>query len=399
MKVLIVAENLALSPDEVAYSFILNEVIKLSQRGLEVHVVRNAVGKGVTIALNIHYHDVPKWKALDAFFFALSRLGDFSPLLRHPKHLYREARYALLLSKTLQRTIPDVVHAHFAYPEGHVARIALKDKKIPLVLTLHGYDILTEPSINYGIRLSKKYDKIVRRVLNYADKIIVASKAMYEEAIKIASTEKITLIPWGVDLNLFNPHVDGSAVREKHGLENKFVVLFLKHHRLVYGGEYLIRAIPLVLKEKKNVVFVMGGDGPLRSYYEKLARELGVLQYVIFTGYIKRSTVPHYYAASDVVVVPSLQESWGLVVTEALASGKPVIGSNVGGIRDQIIDGYNGFLVPPRDPRAIAEKIIYLAENPEEARRMGLNGRKMAEERFNLEKRIDAILRVYEELL
>jgi glycosyltransferase involved in cell wall biosynthesis len=124
-----------------------------------------------------------------------------------------------------------------------------------------------------------------------------------------------------------------------------------------------------------------------------------VKEKIIFTGIIPQNLVPYYYAMSDIVVVPSLQEAFGLVVTEAMACGKPVIGTRVGGIPDQIIDGYNGFLVRPRSPEEIAEKIIYLVDNPDEARHMGMNGRRIVEERFNIEKRVEKIIPIYEEVL
>ena len=111
------------------------------------------------------------------------------------------------------------------------------------------------------------------------------------------------------------------------------------------------------------------------------------------------SSICYYYAMSDIVVVPSLQEAFGLVVAEAMASGKPVIGSNVGGIPDQIIDGYNGFLVQPRKPKEIAEKILWLINNPEEARRMGMNGRRIVEEKFDINKRIDRLISLYHRIL
>jgi len=109
--------------------------------------------------------------------------------------------------------------------------------------------------------------------------------------------------------------------------------------------------------------------------------------------------MPYYYASSDIVVVPSLQESWGLIATEAMASGRPVIASSVGGLREQVVDGFNGFLVPPRDPRAIADRILYFLENPSEVERMGLNGRRLAEERFDVEKRVNKIIELYDSLI
>jgi glycosyltransferase involved in cell wall biosynthesis len=100
-----------------------------------------------------------------------------------------------------------------------------------------------------------------------------------------------------------------------------------------------------------------------------------------------------------VVVVPSLLEGMSLTVAEAMATGKPVIATKVGGNVDQIIDGYNGFLVPPRDPEAIARKILELLENPEKAKEMGKKARQLAEEKFDIEIRVKKIVRLYKELL
>ena len=120
---------------------------------------------------------------------------------------------------------------------------------------------------------------------------------------------------------------------------------------------------------------------------------------IILTGEIPYSKVPFYYAMSDITVIPSLQEAFGLVVSEAMACGKPVIGSNVGGIPDQIVDGYNGFLVQPRNSGEIADRILWLIDHPKKLKSMGMNGRKIVEEKFDINKRIDKIVHLYEKLV
>ncbi|RLF07945.1 MAG: glycosyltransferase family 4 protein, partial [Thermoprotei archaeon] len=97
-------------------------------------------------------------------------------------------------------------------------------------------------------------------------------------------------------------------------------------------------------------------------------------------------------------VLPSLEEGFGVVLTEALASGKPLVGSNVGGIPAQIKDGWNGFLVESGNEKQLAEKIRYLIDNPEERERMGENSRKLAREEFDWEKIAERYLKVYEEV-
>jgi len=295
-----------------------------------------------------------------------------------------------------------MLHAHFAYPEGYVAYLAVRslNRKIPLIITLHGYDILTEPRSGYGIRRNRRYDVLVKKVLNEANAVIAASRAMYEEAKRIMDDpSKLHLIHNGVNLQRFNPSVDGSMIRKLYNAEDKAIVFTLRHHEPKYGIAYLILAAKVILRRKKDVLFIIGGDGSLRNYHMKLTRQLGISNRVLFSGRIPQKEVSMYYAASDVVVVPSLQEAWGLVATEAMACGKPVVATRVGGLPDQVIEGFNGFLVPPRDPKALADKILYLLENPSEARRMGLNGRRLAEEKFDIEKRVDKIVELYRTLI
>jgi len=317
--------------------------------------------------------------------------------------IHTELAYAGHIAELTHRLHPNILHAHFAYPEGWATYVALRclGSKIPFVVTLHGYDILIEPRIGYGIRLKRRYDSIVRKVLNEADAIIVASRAVYEEAKGLVNdhVEKLHLIPNGVDIQRFNPSLDGSKVRKRYGIKDKFVVFTLRHHEPQYGIVYLIIAAKIVLSYRKDVVFIIGGDGKLRKYHMSLTDKLGIKNYVFFPGKIPAEKGPLYYAASDIVVVPSLQEAWGLVATEAMACGKPVIASKVGGLPDQVIDGYNGFLVSPSDSKAIADKILYLLENPSEMKRMGLNGRGLVEKEFDIEKRVDRIVRLYKTLL
>jgi len=401
MKVLIVSSNVGRSSSEIMYSFVFDEIFRLAKRGIEVHAGRLKF-EGSGFSYGIHFHDIDKKFKLQALLLGFRSLSSYPliSLIRSPKVIYGEFLYGYHVSNILKKIKPDLIHAHFAWPEGWVSYLAKKylKQEIALVVTLHGYDILVERSVNYGIRLRKQYDFLVKRVLDEAKAIIVASKAVYEECNKLCNKSKIYLIPNGVDIKRFTPELDASKFREKLGIQDELVVFTVRHHQPKYGIEYLLRAAPSVLEEYKDVIFIIGGDGPLKKYHEELALKLKIRDKTIFTGHISQSELPYYYALSSIVVVPSLQEAWGLVVTEAMASGKPVIGSDVGGIKDQIINGYNGFLVPPRAPEALADKILYFLKNQDEIKRMGRNGRKLAEEKFDIEKRIDVIVSLYEEI-
>jgi glycosyltransferase involved in cell wall biosynthesis len=400
ISVVVISSRVGKTSADISHSFVFDEAYRLARKGVEVHVVRSKV-EGESIFYGISFHGIKRKYDIQALNLLVRNITCYPliSLVRKPPALYWENLYALNVSKVVERNDVNLIHAHFAYPEGLVGYLTKRRTGKPLIVTIHGYDILVEPSIGYGVRLSKRIDCLVRRVLDSADIVIAASIATFNEAKNIVNdVNKVHLIPNGVDTQRFNPNLDGSDIKKRLGIEGRKVIFTLRHHEPTYGLEYLIRAAPIVTKEE-DVVFVIGGDGPLISYHKRLATDLGVKGKMIFTGKIPRSETPYYYAMSDIVVVPSLQEAFGLVVSEAMSSGKPVIGTKVGGIPDQIIDGYNGFLVQPKKPEEIAEKILWLINNPNEARRMGMNGRKIVEEKFDINKRIEKIISLYERLL
>ena len=400
ISVAVISSSVGKTPEDIVCSFVFDEGYRLAKRRLEVHVVRSKVEED-SLPYGIHFHGIERRVDHHAVGLMLRNLPQYPPisLLRKPTSIYWENLYALNVIKVVEKYNIDLIHAHFAYPEGLVGLLAKRRIGKPLVVTVHGYDILVEPSVGYGIRLSLRLDTIVRNVLKEADVVITASRATFSESSRIVGkTGKVYLVPNGVDIRMFNPSLDGSYIKRRWRIGDHVKVVFtLRAHEPLYGIEYLLRAASLL--KRNDVIFVIGGDGSLRPYHERLAVDLGIKEKTIFVGKIPHNKVPYYYAISDMIVVPSLQEAFGLVVSEALACGKPVIGTEVGGIPDQILDGYNGFLVKPKDPKEIAEKILWLLEHPDIAKQMGMNGRKIVEEKFDINKRIEKIISLYRELL
>ena len=405
MRVLIVSGPFPQSSDEIACSFVHDEALRLSGRNVKVHVARgvsslwdnrrNLVMKGI----NIHNFS----RKIDVSILSLGLKGAVElPVtsLFHPEMIYFTLPYSWFIFKLVKMYKIDLIHAHFAYPEGFAALLTKKVVGKPLFLTLHGVDILTEQSVNYGIRLKKRYDRLVRKVLAQADKVFAASKCVYREALNAGcNEERLIYLPNGVDLGKFNPNIDGSFVKKRFGITHRPVIFTLRFHEAKNGIEYLIKAVPFVLKEVPDAVFIIGSDGPLRIYHERLARKLKVDKCCIFTGRIPQKELPYYYAACDVFVIPSIIEAFGLVSVEAMACGKPVIGTNIGGIPDVIIDGINGILVKPKNHQEIAQEIAVLLKNSELRKEMGMRGRRIVEEKFDIDKRIDRILSIYSKLL
>lgn len=405
MKVLIASAPFPQSSEEIRSSFVYQEAIKISERNVEVHVARGLGSiwekRRDLILDNVNIHNFSRKIDVSLLTFSLKGSVEFPiTALVHPDTVARLLPSAWFISKLARVHQVDLIHAHFAYPDGFAAFLARKTLERPLIVTLHGVDILTEPSLKYGIRLKNYYDIIVRKVLAHADKVIVASNYVYREAISAGcDKERLVYLPNGIDLQRFNTHIDGSFVKKRLGITNRPIIFTLRAHEAKNGIEYLIKAVPLVLKEMPEAIFIIGGDGPLRVYHELLAKRLGILKSIFFVWRIPQKQLPFYYAACDVFVIPSIIEAFGLVTGEALASGKPVIGTNVGGIPDIVADGINGILVRPRNPQEIAKQIIVLLQNPELRKEMGIKGRRIMEEKFDIKKRIDRILSIYSELL
>jgi glycosyltransferase involved in cell wall biosynthesis len=161
---------------------------------------------------------------------------------------------------------------------------------------------------------------------------------------------------------------------------------------LVKGQTFLLKAIALVVRESRNVIFLIAGRGEEEVRLRKEAAELGISEYVLFLGY--RSDVPELLDIMDVFVLPSLSECLPLCLLEAMAAGVPIISSDVGGIPEIIVDGENGYLVKPGQPSLIAEKILLLLESEEKRRRIGRLGLEVVRKRFSMGK----MIRRYEEL-
>jgi len=383
-------------------SFVFDEFYRLSKYGIKFHVIEPTLKKSSSLN-NIYFHGLRKRYEHGILKFMLKNLSiyPFSSLIRDPRILFRENRYAFNVVRIIEEKNIDLIHAHFCYPEGFIGLHAKKHVKKPLIVTAHGRDIQIERSINYGLRLNPKIDLLVRKVVKEADRLIAASTFNINLLLELgASVDKIRHIPFGVDLNRFNPKLNGSIIRCKLNIdEDAHIIFCLKSGVKRYGVEYLIKAAPMILNVFPKVVFIVGRKGPLHNYYLSLCKELGVLDKFIFVGNIPYDLLPYYYASCDIFVNPSIIEGFGIVTIEAMACGKPVVATNAGGTTDIIINEFNGLLVKPKSSIELADKIIYLLSNPEISKNIAINARKTVEEKFSKEKQIKRVLSVYKEFV
>ena len=206
---------------------------------------------------------------------------------------------------------------------------------------------------------------------------------------------RVTRIYNGVDLSRISGD-PGRFRRERQIPENRAIVLQVSWMIPEKGVEDLLEAARLVLARNPNVQFVLAGEGACRREYMTRVQAAGMADHFTWTGLIDDPLASGVYAAADVVCQLSRwQEAFGWMITEAMACGKPVIATRVGGIPEILEDGASGYLVNRRQPAEAADRILYLLENRELRLRMGACGRRVVETRFNLQQNVGQLLELY----
>lgn len=208
--------------------------------------------------------------------------------------------------------------------------------------------------------------------------------------------EKIKVIPAGVDINRFNPNNSGKTLRNELNIDDKKVILCMGKVTYLKGIHYLIKAFKRISGRYKNVVLIIVGSGTEVKKYRDLVVSYDLKERVVFTGRVNYNDVPFFHAASDIFVHPSLVEGTPIVILEAMATGKPVIATNVGGIPEMITDGVDGFIVEEKNVGQIAKKLSLLLGDEKVCKKIGKNARKKVEKKFNWDIIAERILDVYE---
>jgi len=407
LSVAVISGPVGKRPEDIIYSFVFDEVYRLAQQGVEVHVIRSEVERE-SISYGIRFHGIEKKIDVGALHLLFKNILMYPliSLLRKPTSLYWENLYASNVSRVIERSNVNLIHAHFAYPEGFVGVLAKRKTKKPLIVTCHGYDINVVPEVSYGIRLRKNYDALVRMVLESADAIICVSNNLKEKVLKLGATKEKTFVVFNaVDLDLFRPSLkhelnEISEIRKQFGVsDDDFLILNARHLRPIYGIEYLIYAAKIVTKYVKNAKFIIAGEGDLREKLNTMIRNMNLDKNVKLIGTIPRALMPKLMRTSSLYVNTSLADGMSPSMLEACACGLPIVSFDVGGANDIIDDGINGFLVPLKDYKMLASRIIYLLQNIDVLKRMSVMARKKAEKLFNLNDRIDAILSIYQKIM
>jgi len=278
---------------------------------------------------------------------------------------------------------PDLLHAHYASSYGLLGALS---RFHPYILSVWGSDVYSFP------QKSSFHKRIFKFNLKKADKICSTSNSMKEE-IKKYTGKDISVIPFGVDLNAFKPmpvhHVfKGDAV----------VIGTVKTLEKEYGLEYLVEAFALLKKRAKEfpLKLLIVGKGSLEMELKEKAQILGIQADVVFTGYIAPVEVPYYQNMLTISVFPSLSESFGVSVVEAMACEKPVIATNVGGLPEVVENNVTGIIVPPANVEKLAEAIETLVRDEQLRSKFGKEGRSRVERLYNWDNNLASMIEIYE---
>ncbi|WP_455393135.1 glycosyltransferase family 4 protein [[Eubacterium] cellulosolvens] len=308
------------------------------------------------------------------------------------------------LAKAILKVKTDLIHAHsYGYFQVNISGLNKRLRDTPFVLTPHFHPPWSMWGGDRRKQLRKIYDKIFApAVLNAVDRIIGVSHhemELLQEIIKI-DPDKIRYIPNGIDFSRFQPVPKPDEFLAKYKPKGN-IILYVGRLASNKGLEVLIKAAPQVLSDHPKTTFVfVGEDEGMKGALVSQAKKLGISQNILFTGHIKdEGLFLSAFAACDVFVLPSEYEAFGIVLLEAMACKKPVIGTHVGGVPEAIGDEGAGVVVEYNDAKALAKEINRLLADKNLTKKMGAIGRKRVKKNFTWESVVDQIEQVYAELI
>jgi len=286
------------------------------------------------------------------------------------------ARLRTRIPKEAARFDPDVVHVHYASTNGYIASLA---HLRPVVLTVWGTDVVPRPERRLSV--SARYR--AGRAIRHADIVTSTSDFMADHVRKLSEPKRLEIVPFGVDTDRFAPAPPPADP----------IVLVAKSLEARYGVDHVIRAMPRVIDVVAGARLVIAGDGRLRSSLEALAARHNVP--TVFLGKVPHRELPDQIAAAAVVVNPTIvDESFGVVVLEAQAVGRPVVTTRVGAIPTVCIEGDTATLVPPGDERAMASALIDVLQHRTLTRAL-IQGPPFVSENYSWSASVEAMESLY----
>ncbi len=386
MRILFVATAFPRYEGDVITPWMTELIKRLSNKGIEISVFTSSY-KGMR---NQVWHNINVYR-FRYFFKKYERLtheetavdkfgkGGLNVVLSFFYLLFGTIAIARLVRKKKF----DIVHINWPFPHIIFGLCAKAFSRCCIFATFYGLEIRW---------LKKKFPFFVKPfawLINRADVITAISNHTASELKGIVKKD-IPIIPFSITVE--------SKVAE---LSDEHYILFVGRHVERKGVHILIDAFKQIYQDiLHNVVII--GDGPERKNWEKMAADYGLTKRIVFTGWVSTEELYKYYQNCSFFVLPATYdkhgdtEGLGVVMIEAMAYSKPVIASNVGGITDVVIDGFNGLLVPHNDPEALAYAIKRLALDKTLCRKLGENAKQSIDEKFNWNKIVLRLMELYE---
>ena len=366
-------------------------------------------------------------KGHEMFLFAID---DEKEITKHDLFVYRDKfkrnpfKYILwyYLNPSLYRRLrnwikkvnPDVIHIHNNGKFTSSILLALLGFNIPVVQTVHDHTPICPTSLctklhgeqcdgGFGIRCPMSgciswaryaYQRVPEYIKQYLLKtnvnlFIAPSRALERRLIKYG-IRNVAYLPSFVYVMKFEYDINQMETGN---------VLYVGRLAKEKGVHYLIKALPKIVKAYSSCMLNIVGDGPMMSDLLKLVRDLDIEKHVTIHGKLFDDALMAAYQKANVVVIPSAcVENSPIVAYETMALGRPIVGSDIGGIPDLVVDGETGFLVEPRNPDQIAEKVIRILSNTELGIRMGKNARENCITKYNHEEHYKKLMRIYEKV-
>ena len=307
----------------------------------------------------------------------------------------KDFRALISLVRLIFNEKPDIVHTHSS-KGGILGRMAAKIVGVPHIIhTPHGH-------VFYGHfgRFASRIFMWVEKIFSmFTDRMVALTDGEKDDYINLSvcPPDKLLKIHSGVHVKKFM-QANGNRVEKRRSLgldQNGAVIGFVGWLLPIKGPDYLLKAMDDVWHEHQEAALVLVGKGDLDVDLRSEARKKNVNGKVKFLGW--REDIDEIMPLFDMLVLPSLNEGMGRVLVEAMAAGKPVVASRVGGIPDLVRDGETGYLVPPADEKALAEGIKKLLDDPDKAKQMGLRGQEHCRQ-FSLETMIEKLDELYSDL-
>ena len=348
---------------------------ELAERGHTVHFISSALPTRLTeLNERVRFHEVEMMSY---------------PLFEHQPY---DLALATKMASVAENEKLDLLHVHYAIPHSISAILAResikKNRRLPVITTLHGTDITL-------VGADRSYLPITKYALEQSDGVTAISQYLKQATIEHFAFEKIEVIPNFVCPDEYKPKID-CDLREFLTPDGSPVMVHVSNFRPVKRPVDCVEIFARVLKKTKARL-VMVGDGSERTNCIHRARCLGVADECIFVG--KQPNIVDYLCASDILLLPSEQESFGLAALEAMACELPVIASRVGGLPEVVDDGQTGFLSPVGSVDEMAENTVQLLMDKKLRRQMGRAARASAIERYSTHKVIPQYIDFYERIL